>query len=117
MGELAASCSLSSVELFEKNFLAFTKHLCQDFNSDVRKQMADQLLCISQYVGPAKSFEHLFPELKELFDDEEKEVKLAAIGAFADLVIDVYSKDAAILLCWNERTQIACCLRCLLMWP
>ena len=31
--------------------------------------------------------------MTELFDDEEKEVTLSAIGAFADLIIDVYSKD------------------------
>jgi hypothetical protein len=45
------------------------------------------------YIGAKKSFEHLFPELVELYDDEEKDVTLSAIGAFADLVIDVYSKD------------------------
>jgi Tfp pilus assembly pilus retraction ATPase PilT len=35
----------------------------------------------------------LFPELTDLFDDEEKEVAISAVGAFADLIIDVYSKD------------------------
>jgi hypothetical protein len=35
----------------------------------------------------------LFPELTDLFDDEEKEVVISAVGAFADLIIDVYSKD------------------------
>ena len=33
----------------------------------------------------------------ELFDDEEKDVTLSAIGAFADLVIDVYSKDEVLI--------------------
>ncbi len=59
--------------------------------------MTDQLLSISLYIGAKKSFEHLFPELVELYDDEEKDVTLSAIGAFADLVIDVYSKDEVLL--------------------
>lgn len=49
------------------------------------------------YIGAQKSFEHLFPEVVELFDDEEKDVTLSAIGAFADLVIDVYSKDEVLI--------------------
>lgn len=97
IGELAAGNSLLSVEKFESNFLATIKNICQDFNWEVRKKMTDQLLSISQYIGAQKSFEHLFPELVELFDDEEKDVTLSAIGAFADLIIDVYSKDASLV--------------------
>jgi hypothetical protein len=97
IGELAAGNSLLSADNFEKNFLFSIKTLCQDFNWEVRKQITDQLLSISQYIGAAKSFEHLFPELTELFDDEEKEVTLSAIGAYADLIIDVYSKDEELI--------------------
>jgi hypothetical protein len=97
IGELAAGNSLLSVDKFESNFLATIKNICQDFNWEVRKKMTDQLLSISQYIGAQKSFEHLFPELVELFDDEEKDVTLSAIGAFADLIIDVYSKDEALI--------------------
>lgn len=97
IGELAAGNSLLSVDNFEKNFLFSIKALCQDFNWEVRKQMTDQLLSISQYIGAPKSFEHIFPELTELFEDEEKEVTLSAIEAFADLIIDVYSKDETLI--------------------
>ena len=63
--------------------------------------MSDQLLSISQYIGAQKSFEHFLPEVIELFDDEEKEVTLCAVGTFADLVIDVYSKDPELVK--NEK--------------
>lgn len=49
------------------------------------------LVCISKYIGAEKSFEHLFPEIVELFDDEEREVASSSLNAFSDLIIEVYS--------------------------
>lgn len=97
LGELAAGNSFLSVKEYETNFLTTIKSICQDYSWEVRKQMSDQLLSISLYIGAQKSFEHFLPEVIELFDDEEKEVTLSAVGTFADLVIDVYSKDSTLI--------------------
>ena len=74
MGALAVGDSLCSPTVFEKNFMAIIKDICQDFNWEVRRDICGQLLNISEYLQTRKSFELLFPELVELIDDEEREV-------------------------------------------
>ena len=85
IGALAVGDSLRSPGAFEQHFLAIVKDICQDFNWEVRRDICGQLANISDYLQAQKSFEHLYPELVELVDDEEKEVAQAAILTFADL--------------------------------
>jgi hypothetical protein len=51
------------------------KQLCQDFNWEVRKEMCSHLFSISLYIGEEASIKFIYPELVELLDDEESEVK------------------------------------------
>jgi len=44
--------------------------------------MCSSLIHISRYIGTEKSEKHIFPELKELLDDEEGEVVTEAIVSF-----------------------------------
>ena len=85
IGALAVGNSLGSPEVFEQHFLAIVKDICQDFNWEVRRDVCGQLTAISDYLQAKKSFEHLYPELVELVDDEEKEVAQTAIDAFVGL--------------------------------
>lgn len=57
------------------------------------------------YIGAAISFENLFPEVIELIDDEEREVSSSSINAFANLIIEVYSKDEKVVT--NDKIMIA----------
>ena len=105
IGALATENSFLSASVFEKNFLSTIKSICQDYNWEVRKEISDQILCISKYIGAAISFENLFPEVIELIDDEEREVSSSSINAFANLIIEVYSKDEKVVT--NDKIMIA----------
>jgi len=48
--------------------------VCQDIHWEVRKEMCSNLIFISKNIGPEKSFKYVWPDLKELLDDEEGEV-------------------------------------------
>ena len=85
IGALAVGDSLLSPDVYEQHFLAIVKDICQDFNWEVRRDICGQLMNISDYLHAQKSFEHLYPELVELIDDEEKEVAQTAILTFTDL--------------------------------
>ena len=64
--------------------------LSNDFHWEVRRDSCVQLYHISKYIGANKSLEIIFPEFKELLDDEEKEVVEEALISFADHVSTVY---------------------------
>lgn len=85
IGALAVGDSLRSPAVYEEHFLAIVKDICQDFNWEVRRDICGQLMNISDYLHAQKSYEHLYPELVELIDDEEKEVAQTAILTFTDL--------------------------------
>ena len=74
IGSIANHNSLLSVETFEESILPTVTAICQDFSWEVRREICGQLPIISKYLGLQKSFEHLYPELVELLDDEEREV-------------------------------------------
>ena len=78
---------------FESNFLPLVTNICQDFNWEVRKEICGQLPFIGKYLGSQKAYEHLYPELVELLDDEEREVVITAIQAFGELVDLFVSTD------------------------
>lgn len=86
IGAIADANSLLKAEVFEQNFLSIVTNICQDFNWEVRKEICGQLPFISKYLGPSKAYEYLYPELKELLDDEEREVVTTAIAAFGYMV-------------------------------
>ena len=44
-------------------------------------------------MGPSKAYEYLYPELKELLDDEEREVVTTAIAAFGYMVEQFLSSE------------------------
>ena len=79
IGAMADANSLLSPETFETAILPIVTNICQDFNWEVRKEICGQLPFISKYLSPKKAFEHLYPELIELLDDEEREVVIMAI--------------------------------------
>ena len=85
IGALAVGNSLCSPQVFEKNFMAIIKDICQDFNWEVRRDICGQLMNISEYLQTQKSFELLYPELVELIDDEEREVAQTAMLTLRDL--------------------------------
>ena len=85
IGALAVGDSLCSPTVYEKNFIAIIKDICQDFNWEVRRDICGQLMNISVYLQTQKSFELLYPELVELIDDEEREVAQTAILTLRDL--------------------------------
>lgn len=68
-------------------------NICQDFNWEVRKEICGQLPFIGKYLSPQKCYEHLYPELIELLDDEEREVVTTAIQAFAEMVEQFLSTE------------------------
>ena len=61
-------------------------NICQDFNWEVRKEICGQLPFVGKYLTAQKAYEHLYPELIELLDDEEREVVIMAIQAFSEMV-------------------------------
>ena len=79
IGAIADANSLLSPETFEQNILPIVTNICQDFNWEVRKEICGQLPFIGKYLTPQKCYEHLYPELIELLDDEEREVVIMAI--------------------------------------
>lgn len=79
IGAIAHENSLLSVATFERNFLPLVTNICQDFNWEVRKEICGQLPFIGKYLSAQKAYEHLYPELIELLDDEEREVVTTAI--------------------------------------
>ena len=82
IGAFADQNSLINVATFETNFLPLVTNICQDFNWEVRKEICGQLPFIAKYLGSQKAFQHLYPELIELLDDEEREVVITAIQAY-----------------------------------
>ena len=50
IGALAVGDSLCSPDVFEKNFIAIIKDICQDFNWEVRRDICGQLMNISVYL-------------------------------------------------------------------
>lgn len=96
IGSLADENSLLNVETFETNFLPLVTNICQDFNWEVRKEICGQLPFIGKYLGQQKAYQHLYPELIELLDDEEREVVITAIQAFGELVDLFVSTDTTI---------------------
>ena len=80
LAQLAQCQSLSSAEVYKAKILPKVRQLCQDFNWEVRKEICSQMHKIAVYLGNSAE---LFHELAELVDDEETEVKLAAIKQFS----------------------------------
>ena len=70
------------------------KNICQDFNWEVRREICSQLPYISQYLGAQKAFEHFYPELTELLDDEEREVVTTAIVSFSEFIDQFFGPPA-----------------------
>ena len=93
IGAIADCNSLLSVATFERHFLPLVTSICQDFNWEVRKEICGQLPFIAKYLTSQKAFEHLYPELLELLDDEEREVVSTAIQAFGELVDQFLNTD------------------------
>jgi len=92
---MAHENSLLTVATFNTNILQIVKNICQDFNWEVRKEMCGQLPFVGKYLGSSASYEHLYPELVELLDDEEREVVTTAIQAFGELAEHYLSSDLA----------------------
>ena len=82
IGAIADENSLLEASTFESNFIPLITSICQDFNWEVRKEICGQLPFIAKYLGAQKAFQHLYPELIELLDDEEREVVITAIQAY-----------------------------------
>jgi len=91
IGAIADQNSLLSVSTFNSSVLPTVKNICQDFNWEVRKEVCGQLPFIAKYMGKDESWEHIYPELQELLDDEEREVVSTAIQAFTALVEEYLS--------------------------
>lgn len=79
IGAIADQNSLLSVATFNSSVLPTVTNICQDFNWEVRKEICGQLPFIAKYMGMNESWEHIYPELQELLDDEEREVVSTAI--------------------------------------
>ena len=86
IGAIADANSLLSPETFEQNILPIVTNICQDFNWEVRKEICGQLPFVAKYLSPQKAYQHLYPELIELLDDEEREVVIMAVQAFSEMV-------------------------------
>ena len=63
---------------------------------------------IAKYLGAQKAFQHLYPELIELLDDEEREVVITAIQAYGLLAEFFLSTDQVnnIIDIESARTQL-----------
>ena len=96
IGAMADQNSLLSVQAFNQHILETVKNICQDFNWEVRKEICGQLPFVGKYMGAAASYEHLYPELVELIDDEEREVVTTAIQAFGELVEQYLNTDPSV---------------------
>ena len=62
----------------------------------MRKEICGQLPFIGKYLSTQKAYQHLYPELIELLDDEEREVVTTAIQAFGELVELFVSTDTTV---------------------
>lgn len=78
IGYLAKYKSLRSSQTFEAKLLSKIRSMCQDFNWEVRKEMCLNLVKVCKYLGDQVTEEFILPELAELLDDEENEVKVVA---------------------------------------
>ena len=94
IGAIADQNSLLSANTFNNSILGIVKNICQDFNWEVRKEICGQLPFIAKYMGPRQAWEHIFPELIGLLDDEEREVVTTAIQAFSALVEEYVGTEA-----------------------
>ncbi|KAF0685003.1 Aste57867_23032 [Aphanomyces stellatus] len=84
LGVLTASNLLSEQDidgLFFQKMMA----LCQDTDAEVRKCMCMQLDTLARAVGQAKACSSLLPELLELLQDEEEQVKVMAFRTILSL--------------------------------
>ncbi|CAK4712315.1 hypothetical protein LEN26_013332 [Aphanomyces euteiches] len=84
LGTLTASELLSEQDidgLFFQKMMA----LCQDTDAEVRKCMCMQLDALARAVGQAKASSDLLPELLELLQDEETQVKIMAFRTLLSL--------------------------------
>ena len=96
IGAMADANSLLSAATFESSVLPIVTNICQDFNWEVRKEICGQLPFICKYLSPQKAYEHLYPELIELLDDEEREVVTTAIQAFGEMTEQFLSSDTSV---------------------
>lgn len=83
IGAIADSNSLLTAQNLEVHLLPLVKSICQDFNWEVRREICGQLPFIAKRLSPSKAYAHLYPELVELLDDEEREVVITAVEAFS----------------------------------
>lgn len=100
LGLVAKNNSLGCSETFKNFFIADSNNrarilsaICQDIHWEVRKEIGSQLIHISRYLGEALSLEFVFPELKELLEDEEGEVTSEAIYQFQKHLTYIYEAD------------------------
>jgi len=90
---LATNRTLQTSSTYVTKVIPKVKQLCQDFNWELREEMCRHLFKISCYIGEQASVKHLFPELLELLEDEETQVKKVAIKNFAKHLGKLYSDD------------------------
>lgn len=77
---LAFYSTFDTKEIFlQKGFLRRAKSLCQDVNWEIRKEMCSGIPAICQLLGTEMGEKELMPELSDLLDDEETDVKAVAI--------------------------------------
>lgn len=107
LGFIAKYDSLGCKTTFKTFFIADVNNrnrilsaICQDIHWEVRKQMCSHLITISKYLGEPLSQEYVYPEIKELLEDEEGEVMSEAIYQFQKHLTHVYDQD----FCKKEET-------------
>ena len=61
----------------------------------MRKEICGQLPFVGKYLSAQLAYQHLYPELIELLDDEEREVVIMAIQAFSEMVELFLNSDNA----------------------
>ncbi|KDO24179.1 hypothetical protein SPRG_10607 [Saprolegnia parasitica CBS 223.65] len=90
LGLLTASTLLSEADI-ESLFFQKMMGLCQDTDTDVRTCMCMQLDALARAVSTTKACADLLPELLELLQDEEEQVKIMAFRTLVSLY-DFYPK-------------------------
>ncbi|TMW68813.1 hypothetical protein Poli38472_006281 [Pythium oligandrum] len=78
--------SLLSPQDIEGLYFQKMMAMCQDTDAEVRKCMCIQLDALARAVGEVKACEELLPELLELLQDEEEQVKQAAFLTLLSLL-------------------------------
>ncbi|OQS00989.1 hypothetical protein ACHHYP_02046 [Achlya hypogyna] len=90
LGVLTASTLLSEQDI-ESLFFQKMMELCQDTDTEVRSCMCMQLDALARAVSMPKACADLLPELLELLQDEEEQVKIVAFRTLLSLY-DYYPK-------------------------